>query len=399
MAAAGDVSRNRRNSTTIAATAAASTNRLGFPRSHRASILTGAAASCRRCRRYQLAAVFVAGIIGCCGRNLPSTKYTGSFVMAMSTEANVRRHWIIDSHLHVWANRMESETAFPYAQAPPDELADRASTDELLGRMDEHGVTGALIVQPINHRFDHSYVMRAMKTHPDRFKGMMLHDPSMNSEDAVSRLEDLALQGFVGVRFNPYLWPELNDGGEFPKYSPMSEGAGLDVYRRCGELGLPVGVMCFQGLSLHFDDIVRLLEQSPKTTLILDHFGFTSIAKSDEGTKPDADRAFQQLLSLSKYPQVIVKISALFRLGDAPPFARVREERFVPLLRAYGAGRLMYGSDFPFVLQQPPDANYEGAIRIVESWIEDSSDRGQIMGGTAQRVFGPWMAAGAVPKA
>ena len=142
---------------------------------------------------------------------------------------------------------------------------------------------------------------------------MLLHDPSLSAEAALSTLEDLTLKGFVGVRFNPYLWPSQGE----KKWKPMSTAGegGLAVYQRCGELNMPVGVMCFQGLQLHYDDILGLFQASPDTTLILDHFGFTSL--TDEG-----NAAFDQLLQLSKYPNVIVKMSALFRLSDPSPRTR-----------------------------------------------------------------------------
>jgi predicted TIM-barrel fold metal-dependent hydrolase len=289
---------------------------------------------------------------------------------------------VIDSHLHIWASFQEASSSFPYAedQDPPESLKDAAATSKLLEKMNENGVDGALIVQPINHKFDHSYVISAMKEHPDRFKGMLLHDPALSPEQAVSILEDLALKGFVGVRFNPYLWQK--EGGE-SKWKPMSspgEG-GLAVYKRCGELQMPVGVMCFQGLPLHFDDILALLKSSQETTLILDHFGFTSCT-------PDGEKAFKHLLELAEYPQVVVKISALFRLGDVAPYARVKQDRFEPLLKAFGPDRLMFGSDFPFVLEQNPD--YGGTKDLVSSWMEDESTREKIMGGTASRCFGAW---------
>jgi len=245
--------------------------------------------------------------------------------------------------------------------------------------MDDSGVDGALIVQPINHKFDHSYVTNAIQTHPTRFKGMLLHDPSMNEAEAeaISCLEDLALKGYVGVRFNPYLWPKTESGWE-----RMSEGAGLAVYKRCGELHMPVGVMCFQGLQLHFNDIVALLKASPKTTMILDHFAFTSFT-------PEGEKAFQQLLSLADYEQVIVKISALFRLNDPSPYDKVRKERFEPLLKAFGPDRLMFGTDFPFVLEEPE--SYGGMVELVRKWVESDDVVGNaIFHGTAERAFGPW---------
>ena len=304
---------------------------------------------------------------------------------------------VIDSHLHVWASTTEASTGgFPYVQEPPESLKDRASIAELLQQMDANSVDGALIVQPAIHKFDHSYVLSAIQSHSDRFKGMLLHDPSLSPTDAVSRLEDLALQGFVGVRFNPYLWPKLEEEQE-SSWALMSQGAGLAVYKRCGELHMPVGVMCFQGLQLHYDDILGLLKASPDTILILDHFGFTSVNKDEMEIDKDknADVIFKKLLALAAYPQVHVKVSALFRLGDAPPYKRVHKERFQPLLKAFGADRLMFGSDFPFVLEQPEAYS---TARLVESWIENDQDRAAIMGGTAERLFGPWGSATGLNK-
>jgi predicted TIM-barrel fold metal-dependent hydrolase len=288
---------------------------------------------------------------------------------------------VIDAHLHIWANSQEASHGYPYAegQDPPESLTESASASRLLEKMQEGGIDGALIVQPINHKFDHSYVLSAIKEHPDRFKGMLLHNPSLSAEVAVTALEDLVLKGFVGVRFNPYLWPK-DDAGKWKSMSTPGEG-GLAVYIRCSELKIPVGIMCFQGLQQHYDDILELLNASPETTMILDHFGFTSFT-------PDGDKAFEQLMALASYPQVVVKISALFRLSDNAPYTRVKSERFVPLLNAFGPHRLMFGSDFPFVLEQIP--GYEGTKNLVESWIDDETMRERIMGGTAQHYFGAW---------
>jgi len=281
---------------------------------------------------------------------------------------------VIDSHLHIWATPQQARNGFPYHQDPPANLASLASTEELLQQMQDNNVDGALIVQPINHQFDHSYVAQALCEHPSKFKGMLLHDPNMPEAQAIQILKKLKSQGFVGVRYNPYLWPKKGDNS----WQQMSQGTGLQVYRECGKLQLPVGVMCFQGLGLHFDDIVTLLNESPDTVLILDHFGFAGV---------DDASAFEQLLSLAKYPQVYVKISAVFRLHDTSPFERVRAKRFLPLLEAFGARRLLYGSDFPFVLEQ---TQAYAMSSLVASWIDDEDDRKAIMGGTAESLFGSW---------
>lgn len=287
---------------------------------------------------------------------------------------------VIDSHLHVWATAEEASSKFPYAgqdQVPPSQLQNVASPEALLEQMNEAGVDGALIVQPINHKFDHSYVTNAMKKYPQKFKGMLLLDPSLSPELAVERLEELVLSGFVGVRFNPYLWPE-------GKLMSTENGCGLAVYKRCGELKVPVGVMCFKGLGLHIDDISLLIKQSPETMLILDHLGFCAL--NDEG-----DKAFEQLLSLAKHSNVYVKVSALFRnTGDVDsfPYDKVKSKRFDPLMEAFRAERLMVGSDFPFVVET--ENGYAGAINTVKSWVPEGDDRDALMGGTAERCFGSW---------
>eukprot|EP00534_Pseudo-nitzschia_fraudulenta_P002598 CAMPEP_0201119790 /NCGR_PEP_ID=MMETSP0850-20130426/3904_1 /ASSEMBLY_ACC=CAM_ASM_000622 /TAXON_ID=183588 /ORGANISM="Pseudo-nitzschia fraudulenta, Strain WWA7" /LENGTH=284 /DNA_ID=CAMNT_0047385655 /DNA_START=163 /DNA_END=1017 /DNA_ORIENTATION=+ len=278
----------------------------------------------------------------------------------------------IDSHLHVWASSADSAT-YPYApnQTPPDALLDIASTSSLLEHMSNAGVDGALIVQPINHQYDHRYVKDAMKDHPSKLKGMMLFDPKISdAETALVRFEELALQGFVGVRFNPYLFEGKMSDNE----------AAVKIFKRCAELKFPVGIMCFKGIELHYDDIVSLCNASPETVVVLDHFGFASVQNQDQ---------FDKVLSLNDR-NVVVKISALFRQGDAAPYEKVKTERFEPLLEAYGADRLMFGTDFPYVTQE--EIGYKGAVETVSSWMRDRSaeEKSAVMGGTAERLFGVW---------
>ena len=177
----------------------------------------------------------------------------------------------IDSAVHVWS---DGEAPFPWEGAPPPEPLRSAATHEALaqllrgaagsaGATGPAGVAGALIVQPSVHKFDHSYVTAALRAHPELFRGMALANPTLEPAAAVAELERLHAEGYVGVRFNPYLFP---DG--------MASPAGRALYKRAGELQMPVGVMCFQGLLPQLPALTALLEASPATTLIIDHFGF-----------------------------------------------------------------------------------------------------------------------------
>ena len=74
---------------------------------------------------------------------------------------------------------------FPYAagQEPPAALRD-SQVGHLLATMGPAGVGGALLVQPINHRFYHSYLTSVLRdpAHGGVFKGMALLDPSCDDD-------------------------------------------------------------------------------------------------------------------------------------------------------------------------------------------------------------------------
>jgi predicted TIM-barrel fold metal-dependent hydrolase len=126
---------------------------------------------------------------------------------------------------------------------------------------------------------------------------------------------------------------------------------------------------------------------SPDTQCIVDHFGFFRQPANREGTVDEA--AFQRLLDMgAQYPQLHVKVSALFRAsGSATPYEDLRRP-IQSLLAVFGADRLIYGSDFPFVLDE---CGYKESADIMEGFISgiDKSARANIMGGNAIRLFSP----------
>ena len=66
---------------------------------------------------------------------------------------------------------------------------------------------------------------------------------------------------YCQVRFNPYTWA-----------STMADSVGKDLFAACGDLGLPVGFMTFKGLTKHADDIEALMQSSPSTLVVIDHW-------------------------------------------------------------------------------------------------------------------------------
>ena len=75
--------------------------------------------------------------------------------------------------------------AFPWAEgcAPADDLAGAGKFELLLEHMDHSLVAGALLSQPKEHGFDHSYVAAAIKKHKKRFRGICLANPNLPRDE------------------------------------------------------------------------------------------------------------------------------------------------------------------------------------------------------------------------
>lgn len=81
------------------------------------------------------------------------------------------------------------------------------------------------------------------------------------------------------------------------KRGAQTKQVGREMYATAGELGLPVAHMPFKGLLPLVGDIKTLIQDHPKTTVILDHFGF---AKCDDLRSEE----WRELLQLAEHPQV-----------------------------------------------------------------------------------------------
>eukprot|EP00210_Caulerpa_lentillifera_P009505 g9065.t1 len=289
----------------------------------------------------------------------------------------------IDSHLHVWATSEESRK-FPYKDADSTPAV-RGNTDYLVELMDEAKVDMAMIVQSSTHGFDHSYVKKAMDDFPDKFMGCLLANPD-ESGIGVSEMERLVRhEGFRCVRFNPYIWP---------KGQKMTNEIGCELFKKAGELNVPVGFMLFQGLGfilsavisvlgfmLHVEEVETLCSKFPQTKVILDHFGFS---------KQDA-QAWKRLLDMAKLPQVYVKSSAFFRnTAEQYPYLDMRAN-LRRLIDNFGPKRILWGTDFPWVIQQ---CSYSKAWNIIndgdqikEETLLTPEEKDWINGGTARALF------------
>ena len=271
---------------------------------------------------------------------------------------------VIDPHLHVWDVRLEER--FPFARSRrPTARGDAPFLTEL---MDEAGVCGALIIQPIVYGFDHRYVTKTLRSDPARFRGMCLIDPS--HADPPAELARWKEEGYTAVRFNP---------GLFESREAMGSEAGKRLFRAAGELEMPVGFLIGPD---DFGAVDALCADSPDTRAAIDHFGHCR--PTEEGR-----RDFERLLELSRHPNLYVKLSEWPRASLEPWPHRDLHPFVERLLEAYGRERLMWATDFPFIVEQ---CGYRRGLTLLteETPGLDAETLSWLLSKTAESLFGAW---------
>jgi L-fuconolactonase len=114
--------------------------------------------------------------------------------------------------------------------------------------------------------------------------------------------------------------------------------------------------------------------------MVLDHAGKPQIGTGDLDGWAASVRAFAAL------PNTVCKLSGL--VTEAPPGVPTRE--FVPVadvvLSAFGATRVMFGSDWPVCLLA---SDYAAVYALAESLVAglSAAERAAVFGGTAARVY------------
>lgn len=241
--------------------------------------------------------------------------------------------------------------------------AEPAPVELLLETMQQHGVDKAIIVQPSNYGYDHSYVAACMSRYAGRLGGVALLD--FKRPDAAQQVAQLHAQGFRGVRL--FLYHETDLSWVNPALNP--------VMLKLAELNMALQVF---GPWREMDRVRRLAHDHPAVRIVVDHLGHPDI------TRPDT---WAPVLQLADLPGVHIKVSDFPELShQAAPFADV-----FPFVRqvytAFGAQRMMWASNFPHIVRQ---AGYATALTLVDAALPDipARDREWIMGGTAATLWG-----------
>ena len=286
---------------------------------------------CRTSRRDFLQGVAGAAVASATALPLPSCKGTGRRGPVDSSSTPP----VVDTHMHVWANDPERfpfphpyDTSFRHVNVPHE-----ATARMLLDDMDSCGVTHSVLVQVIYHGWDNSYVAECVRSHPDRFVGHGLIDPT--DPRVAERLEYWVKEhGLAGMRFSAIYYRDGAKGGDGWIDSPAHDRA----WRKARDLG---AVFNFFLAPDQIPRLERMLTRHPEVTVCIDHLAQMDL--SVENPEPQ----MRLLLSLAKHDNVRVKISELTSVaGTTYPF-RESYSHLKRVYEAFGPDRLLWGTGYP----------------------------------------------------
>ena len=291
----------------------------------------------------------------------------------------------IDAHVHVHVFAKAS-ARFP-REVDADCPADREQpVEKLLAAMHAHRIRQAVLVQIGGAGLEqHAYLLHCLQQHRDRFLGIGLipaNDP--DPERHMDRLADEP--GIIGFHL-------FSVGGPRDPFAPIDveRFATYRIWKHAAENDHVIWLYARAG-DAHL--IPYLLEAFPQVRVVLNHLGICPGAgkssRDEQGrpriATPAYNPAYHTTYRLNRYENVVVNLSGqpAFSREDYPYRDLTRWHR--NLFDAYGPGRLMWGTDFPW---HHPDPGYEKLIGVVRELLPDlsESDHAAIMGATARRFL------------
>ena len=259
---------------------------------------------------------------------------------------------IVDAHLHVF-RKAALDGREPDALVPAER---EATIEQLTGLMDAHGVDRAVLVGLDDHD---EYVASVLGP---RFAAIAvgLHDLRQRRERfAFDGVRTMTLEGVEdGLR-----WAADN---------------GLVLWTYLAPDQLP--------------NLLQLPERFPDLPIVLNHLGFfPHDMQVDEHGRPrfadplPAERV-DAVVSLAGYENVHVMLSGQYALSAEDPPYRDLDPVIQRLADAYGADRMLWASDHPWIDEVP---GYATMLSLPEHALPDASaaELAAIRGGTALRLF------------
>lgn len=260
-----------------------------------------------------------------------------------------------DCHSHIFRRDLPLAAVRRYAPAYD------ATAEDYLAQLDGNDISNGVLVQPSFLGTDNSYMVAALRRHPDRLRGIAVVEPDV-SADVLAELNE---SGVVGIRLNL---------------------AGLPL----PELGAPEWRKLLTWLADHrwqvevhreVRDLAELLDPllDGGVDVVLDHFGRPNPAKRDD------DPVYQLLLARGSTGKLWVKVSGVYRLEPGKDGQPLATHLYPKLRDALGIDHLIWGSDWPHT-QNESVVDFASTKAQLAQTVPDAAERAQVLS-AAGRLF------------
>ncbi len=274
----------------------------------------------------------------------------------------------IDIHPHIISDDEKRYPPAPLFGKRSDWSQERPSTVEsLIAAMDEAGVAKAAVVHSsTTYGFDNSYVVDGCNQYPDRLVAVGSVD--MLADDVAATIKGWADKGLAGLR--------IFTGGSTKDFDPseLDNPKSYKAWEMLAELELP---MCIQTGPVGLPYVAMLARRFPEVDVILDHLG-----RPDVLDGPPYANA-QSLFDVADIHNLYMKLTPRI-FGDVKKDKASAETFFPRVVKAFGAKRMAWGSNFPTspgTLSQILATAQKGLACLSED------DRAWIFGKTAQMLY------------
>jgi len=219
------------------------------------------------------------------------------------------------------------------------------TAEELLTKMDKAGIDRALVSTFPFGNYDNDYVAASVRAYPDRLSGVAMLSPFANDTAAESLARYVDDAGFVGARLHPAAHG----------YKLSEKEVCADILGGLDARGLPV--IAYSGDELYATPFQLMMAALEYTTLpfVMLHSGFMM-------------QTNDAVMVAERCPNVYLEHSSGISMG------------ITQSLEAVGAGRILFGSDSPYM-------DIEVEKYKIEITVEDQDARERIFFRNAQELF------------
>jgi L-fuconolactonase len=275
---------------------------------------------------------------------------------------------VIDTHTHAISPDKQRYPLAPVGGHQSEWSAKRpVSFEALLASLDDAGIDRAVVVQASTvYGNDNSYVVEAVRSHPDRFAGVFSID--VLASDAVAQMQRWLDAGLCGLRL-------FTTGSTMPGQAGwLDDERSFPVWEYAQRHKVSI---CLQMTAQGIPALLKMLARFPDIRVLLDH-----LARPELAGGPPYEAA-APLFSLASHKGVYLKLTNR-TIAEAARGASTPAAFFPLVLDAFGAHRIAWGSNFPAAEGTLPQLLADARESLA---MLPADARAAIFGDTARSIY------------